>query len=86
MGTDSEWIVLLQRAGYRVESVEVDGLDWETADRYLDQAADGETQRRAADAYDADPQHWSLRLEVAQEIIEAGFAALARPLAEEEEA
>lgn len=83
MGTDSEWIVLLHRAGYRIDALAVDGLDWETADRYLDRAADAETQRRAAAQYDADPQHWALRVAVAQEIIEAGFAALARPLPEE---
>jgi hypothetical protein len=83
MGTDSEWIVLLHRAGYRIDACEVDGLDWETADRYLDHAADPETQRRAAAEYDADSKHWAFRVAVAQEIVEAGFAALARPLAEE---
>jgi hypothetical protein len=82
MGTDSEWVVLLQRAGYRIDACEVDGLDWETADRYLPHAADAETQRRAAEAYDADPKHWSFRVAVVQEIIDAGFAALSRPLKE----
>lgn len=83
MGTDSEWVILLHRAGYRIDAVEVDGLDWETADRYLDHAAHTETQRRVAAEYDADPEHWSFRVQVAQDIIDAGFAALTRPLKEE---
>ncbi|MFQ5616744.1 MAG: hypothetical protein ACE5GO_09860, partial [Anaerolineales bacterium] len=32
LGTDSEWIVLAHRAGFRVETLLVDGLDWEIAD------------------------------------------------------
>lgn len=80
MGTDSEWVILLHRAGYRIDAVDVDGLDWETADRYLERAADAETQRRVAAEYDADPEHWSFRVRVAQDIIDAGFAALVRPL------
>lgn len=82
MGTDSEWIVLLHRAGYRIDAVDVEGLDWETADRYLDYAADDETQSRVAAEYDADPEHWSFRVRLAQDIIDAGFAALVRPLKE----
>ena len=83
MGTDSEWIILLHRAGYRIDAVEVDGLDWETADRYLDHAADADTQRRVAAEYDADPEHWSFRVQMTQDIIDAGFAALTRPLKED---
>ena len=82
MGTDSEWIILLERGGFRIEETEVDGLDWETADRYLPHAADAETQRRAAADYDANPTHWAFRVQVAQDIIDAGFAALTRPLKE----
>jgi hypothetical protein len=82
MGVDSEWVVLLRRAGFRLDAVEVDGLDWETADRYLPSAADAETQRRAAAEYDTKAEHWSLRVRWAQEIIDAGHAALERPLGE----
>lgn len=78
--TDAEWIVLLHRAGFAIDSLLVDGLDWETADRYLPHAADAETQRRAAEAYDADPQNWIGRVRVAHESIQAGLAALERPL------
>ena len=82
MGTDSEWVILLNRAGFRIEAMEVEGLDWETADRYLPQAADAETQKRIADQYDANPESWSFRVQVAQDIINAGYAALSRPLEE----
>lgn len=78
--TDAEWIVLLHRAGFTIGSLLVDGLDWETADRYLPHAADAETQRRAAEACDADPRNWEGRVRVAQESIQAGLAALERPL------
>jgi hypothetical protein len=80
MGADSEWAVLLHRGGFSMEMMSVDGLDWETADRYLPQAADAKTQRRGAEKYDADPEHWAFRAKVAQEIIEAGLDALNRPL------
>jgi hypothetical protein len=82
MGTDSEWVILLDRGGFYIEETEVDGLDWETADRFLAQAADAETQKRIADEYDANPQSWSFRVRVAQDIIDAGYAALSRPLEE----
>lgn len=78
--TDAEWIVLLHRAGFSIDSLLVDGLDWETADRYLSHAADTETQRRAAEAYDTDPRNWEGRVRVAQESIQAGLGAMERPL------
>jgi len=69
LGTDAEWTILLHRAGYRIETVEVDGLDWESADRYREQAADAENQKLQANLYDADPLNWSRRVEVADEIV-----------------
>jgi hypothetical protein len=86
MGADSEWIVLLHRAGFRIDSLLVDGLDWESADRYRDAAADMDAQRQAALAYDADPAHWAARVAVAQEIVEAGLDALQRHLKESRDA
>lgn len=80
LGTDAEWVVLLHRAGFSIRSVLVDGLDWETADRYLPNAADPETQRRAAEAYDADAKHWEFRVRVLRQTVEAGLAALQQPL------
>lgn len=80
LGADGEWPVILRRAGFPVGYREVEGLDWESADRYQGQAADGAAQRRAAEAYDADPSHWARRVEVADEIITAGLEAFTRPL------
>lgn len=75
LGMDAEWPVLLKRAGFEIQYRTVDGLDWESADRYQDEAADPDSQRRAAEAYDADPQNWAHRVEIAREIIEAGLEA-----------
>jgi hypothetical protein len=74
LGVDGEWLYLLQRAGYPLDYVQVEGMDWETADQYLPAAADTETQRRAAEAYDANPQHWAQRVFVMQHIIRALLA------------
>lgn len=71
---DAQWPMLLQRAGFRLDYLAVDGLDWESADRYRTQAADSPLQRTIADAYDADPAHWVRRVQIAFEIIEAGLA------------
>jgi hypothetical protein len=80
LNTDSEWAVLLHRAGFKLEPLWVDGLDWETADRYRDSAADSETQKRAAEEHDKDASRWSYRVRVAKDIIYAGLEALTRPL------
>jgi hypothetical protein len=83
LGADSEWIVLLHRAGFAIESVLVDGLDWESADRYQDVVADAESQQQAAAAYDADSANWAWRVAVAQEIVDAGLDAMQRELVSE---
>lgn len=80
LGADSEWVILLHRAGFTIDTLLVDGLDWETADRYSDQAADAETQRRAAQAYDERAENWSMRVAVALETAEAGLDALNREI------
>jgi len=73
LGTDAEWPLTLQRAGYPVEYLEVDGLDWEIPDQFQDQAAGAERQRQVAAEYDADPRHWAHRVAVAREIIEVAL-------------
>jgi hypothetical protein len=78
LGTDGEWTVLLQRAGFCIDYVQVDGLDWESADRYQAEAADAQGQRLAALAYDAEPRNWEYRLAVAMEIVQAGIEAAER--------
>ncbi len=80
MGADSEWIVILQRCGFAIDSIQVDGLDWETADRHQLVAANSHSQQEAALRYDQDAQHWAMRVAVASEIVTAGLAALQRPL------
>lgn len=80
MGADAEWVLIAHRAGFRVDSVRVDGLDWESADRYQDTAANGDAQRAAAARYDEDPQHWSMRVAVAAEIVQAGLETVQREL------
>jgi len=69
LGVDGEWIVLCQRAGMSLDTVAVEGMDWETADQLLDYAADAETQRRAAEAFDAEVSNWAGRVRLARAII-----------------
>jgi hypothetical protein len=80
LGTDGEWPVILHRAGFSIEWVAVDGLDWESADRYRDRAADLHSQRSAAEAYDADPANWAHRVQVALEIVQYAQGASERTL------
>jgi hypothetical protein len=72
---DAEWAVLLKRGGFKVGYIEADGLDWESADQYQDRAANRERQRRLADEYDQQAEHWALRVQVAQDILQAGLEA-----------
>jgi hypothetical protein len=80
LGSDAEWPILLQRAGFTIEYRTVDGLDWEIPDQHQSQAAGPDRQREVARAYDADPENWVSRMEVALEIIQAGLDAAERPL------
>jgi hypothetical protein len=80
LGTDGAWTVLLHRAGFRVDYLQVDGLDWETADRYQTRSAGSAQQKALAQAYDLDSAHWAMRVEVALEIVQAGLDAAAQDL------
>ncbi len=82
LGTDGEWPILLHRAGFTVGYVEVDGLDWESADRHRQGPAGLSAQRLAAEAYDADPSHWAWRAQVALEIIQCALDSAHRTLPE----
>jgi hypothetical protein len=77
---DAEWPILLRRADFSLDYVEVDGLDWETADRYLPYAADAEAQKSLAARVDQDVDHWLLRVRVAREIVQFGLAAMTAAL------
>ncbi|MBC8170591.1 MAG: hypothetical protein H7X77_02930 [Anaerolineae bacterium] len=78
---DAGWAVLVHRAGLAWDYVEVEGLDWETADRYRDAAADSVIQRALAVQHDADPKQWDWRVRVvAQGITMLGLAAIQEDL------
>jgi SAM-dependent methyltransferase len=78
LGTDAEWPLILHRAGYQINSVSVDGLDWETADRFRNAAADSQNQKKEAELYDRDPQNWSRRVGVAMEIVQVGIETISK--------
>jgi len=80
LGTDAEWPLLLDRLGYQVDYLAVDGLDWESADRYRTEAADQHSQKEAAALYDADPQNWSRRVAVAMEIVQVALDTTTRKI------
>jgi hypothetical protein len=64
--TDSEWVMLLHRAGYQVDYIGVNGL---------------ESPGYSA-TYDTDVKRWQFRVKMALEIIEAGITASQRELKE----
>ncbi len=80
LGTDSEWVVLAHRGGFQISTLLVDGLDWETPDRYQSQAASGSRQRKVGAIFDADARNWEHRVRIANEILAAGLEALQRRL------
>jgi len=80
LGTDAEWPLVLKRAGFKVCYVTVDGLDWESADRYRQKAADQLSQREAAENYDADPENWAMRVGVAMEIVQMGIRTVGKEI------
>jgi hypothetical protein len=80
IGTDAEWPILAQRAGFALHSIAVEGLDWESADQFRDSAADLHIQREAAEAYDAKSKSWSFRVGLAQQIIDAALETAAKEL------
>lgn len=79
-GTDAEWPVLLHRAGFAVDYLAVDGLEWEWPDRLAGKPADEEARRRAAAAYDQDIAHWLQRASLALKVIQAGVEAWRREI------
>jgi hypothetical protein len=80
LGTDVEWPVLLHRAGFKVEGVLVDGLDWEIPDQYQDRAAELTRQQQIAVEYDAELKNWMHRVSDTVNVFGAGLDALQREL------
>ena len=81
LSMDIEWLVYVQRAGMTWDYREVDGLDWETADRHRDVAATAEQQAALATKQANDPNEWALRVQVARDILARGLAAIDADLA-----
>ena len=73
---DAEWPILLHRGGYAVDYLALDGLEWESADRYKQHAADADRRRAVAEAYDQNAETWARRVEIAREIVQEGLAAV----------
>jgi SAM-dependent methyltransferase len=73
IGTDAEWPILLKQAGFGLEYIQVDGLDWESADHFQTRAANADEQKQAAAKCDSDPIHWSRRVEIADQIIQTAL-------------
>lgn len=80
IGTDAEWVMICHRAGFKIDSLLVDGLDWEIPDRYQDSAADANRQQQMIIEYDANAENWAHRVKIAHEIVEAGMDAFERVL------
>lgn len=77
---DAAWSVLLKRAGFAWDYIEVDGLEWESADQYKARAATREEQRALAEKSDVSVDNWQLRTQVAQNIIQFGLEAMNQSL------
>ncbi|HEX5689826.1 MAG TPA: hypothetical protein VFX76_07485 [Roseiflexaceae bacterium] len=78
VGTDVAWPLFVGRAhDLRIDYVETEGLEFETADRYADEIAAAGGLERWIDRLDADPSNWALRLELARLEV-----AAAKPYAE----
>jgi hypothetical protein len=76
IGSDAEWPVLLHRGRFELKTTWMDGLSW------VHHLVGGETPDQARANYDARLESWETRIRTAREILEAGFAALERPLPE----
>jgi hypothetical protein len=74
IGTDMAWPLFLQRrGGFSLGYRATEGLEFETADRYLDQVATAGGIQAWMARLDADPRRWAERLEVAR--VEVAAAA-----------
>ena len=70
---DVQWPLLLHQAGFPVDYVAVDGLAWETPDRYQNQTASPNQRIQAAERYDQEAQNWAKRTQIALAIIQEGL-------------
>jgi hypothetical protein len=73
---DAGWPLILQRAGFPLEYLPVEGLEWETPDQQQGRIASTRERQQAAEEADQAPAFWQARLEVAQNILYEGLEAL----------
>ncbi|MGH9285500.1 MAG: hypothetical protein ACRD0M_07475, partial [Acidimicrobiales bacterium] len=78
VGTDAAWplFLLRRRPDLRVDYREVEGLEFETADRYADQVGAAGSVAAWTDGLDDDPQAWADRLDLARHEVEAMLRVL----------
>jgi hypothetical protein len=72
---DAAWPLLLHHAGYTLDYVAVNGLEWETPDQVRDTAADPATRSAIAAQHDQSPEFWQQRVYVAHEVLRTGLLA-----------
>jgi hypothetical protein len=66
IGNDCAWPLYLARfEQLSIGYVATEGLEWETPDRYVDEIAAASGLDSWVANYDADPQHWEFRLQLA---------------------
>jgi hypothetical protein len=82
IGTDASWTILLHRARFNVQTVNVDGLTWEVPDHLESLSIQNPKETPFVKIYDQDANHWKLRVQTAFEILKAGFDALDQTLDE----
>jgi hypothetical protein len=72
ISNDVTWpLCLRQRGGFTLGYIEVEGLEFETADRFPAEVARAGSVARWSEQLDDDPQHWATRLELARIEVEA---------------
>ncbi len=76
---DAEWPVLLWRAGFAVDCIAVDGLEWRP-EAGSELALTDEARRQAAERYDREIGNWLRRAKNALETIQAGLEATRREI------
>lgn len=66
VGSDCSWPLLCRRSGLSLGYLETEGMEFETLDRYSDEIADPEGAQAWLERFDADPQQWLGRIELAR--------------------
>lgn len=66
VGSDCSWPLLCRRRGLSLGYLETEGMEFETLDRYEDEAAALGGAQAWIDRFDADPRQWVGRIELAR--------------------